>query len=129
MIFFVTSTHLTSASGQSTLTRLEVTKVLEALADPTRRAIFEAVRQKARAVNDIAGDFSVSRPAISQHLRVLEEARLLRSQRNGRQRFYSVDLYGLTLLRNYLEGFWEDVLGAFQAAAEKESASARKRRQ
>jgi len=107
---------------------VEVSQVLEALADPTRRAIVEAVRHRPRAVNDIAGDFSVSRPAISQHLRVLEEARLLRSQRNGRQRFYSVDLYGLTLLRNYLEGFWEDVLGAFQAAAEKESASARKRR-
>jgi len=127
-IFFVTSTHLTSASGQSTLTRLEVAKVLEALADPTRRAIFEAVRQKARAVNDIAGDFSVSRPAISQHLRVLEEARLLRSQRNGRQKFYSVDLYGLTLLRNYLDGCWEDVLGAFQAAAVRDTTRTRRRR-
>jgi len=107
---------------------VEVAQVLEALADPTRRAIVEAVRHKPRAVNDIASDFSVSRPAISQHLRVLEEARLLRSQRSGRQKFYSVDLYGLTLLRNYLEGFWEDVLGAFQAAAERESANARRRR-
>ena len=103
--------------------------MLDALADPTRRAIVEAVRRKPRAVNDIAGDFSVSRPAISQHLRVLEDARLLRSQRSGRQKFYSIDLYGLTLLRNYLEGFWEDVLGAFQAAAEKESNAPRRRRQ
>ena len=103
--------------------------MLDALADPTRRAIVEAVRRKPRAVNDIAGDFSASRPAISQHLRVLEDARLLRSQRSGRQKFYSIDLYGLTLLRNYLEGFWEDVLGAFQAAAEKESNAPRRRRQ
>ena len=107
---------------------MDVAQVLEALADPTRRAIVEAVRHKPRAVNDIASDFSVSRPAISQHLRVLEEARLLRSQRSGRQKFYSVDLYGLTLLRNYLEGFWEDVLSAFQAAAERESANIRRKR-
>ena len=100
---------------------MEVARVFEALADPTRRAIVEAVRRKPRAVNDIASGFAVSRPAISQHLRVLEEARLLRSKRSGRQKFYSVDLYGLSLLRNYLEGFWDDVLGAFQAAAEKES--------
>ena len=107
---------------------MEVAQVLEALADPTRRAIVEAVRHRPRAVNDIASDFSVSRPAISQHLRVLEEARLLRSRRSGRQKFYSVDLYGLTLLRNYLEGFWEDVLSAFQAAAERESANVRRKR-
>ena len=106
---------------------MDVAQVLEALADPTRRAIVEAVRRRPRAVNDIASDFTVSRPAISQHLRVLEESRLLRSERSGRQKFYSVDLYGLTLLRNYLEGFWEDVLGAFQAAAVRESRKLRKR--
>jgi len=102
---------------------MEVGQVLEALADPTRRAIVEAVRYRSRAVNDIASEFPVSRPAISQHLRVLEEARLLRSQRSGRQKFYGVDFYGMALLRNYLEGFWEDVLGAFKAAAERESAN------
>jgi len=102
---------------------MEVGQVLEALADPTRRAIVEAVRYRSRAVNDIASEFAVSRPAISQHLRVLEEARLLRSQRSGRQKFYGVDFYGMALLRNYLEGFWEDVLGAFKAAAEREAAN------
>ena len=99
---------------------------MEALADPTRRAIVEAVRRKPRAVNDIASDFAVSRPAISQHLRVLEQARLLRYQRSGRQKFYSIDLSGLLVLRNYVEGFWEDVLGAFQAAAVRESGKTRK---
>ena len=79
---------------------MEVGQVLEALADPTRRAIVEAVRYRSRAVNDIASEFPVSRPAISQHLRVLEEARLLRSQRSGRQKFYGVDFYGMALLRN-----------------------------
>jgi DNA-binding transcriptional ArsR family regulator len=107
---------------------VEVAQVLEALADPTRRAIVEAVRYRPRAVNDIASEFPVSRPAISQHLRVLEQARLLRSQRSGRQKFYGVDLHGLTLLRNYLEGFWEDVLGAFKAAAETESAKVGRRK-
>jgi DNA-binding transcriptional ArsR family regulator len=94
-----------------------VGSVLSALADPTRRAILESVRGGPRSVNDIAGDFDVSRPAVSQHLRVLEEAALLRSHRSGRQNFYSLDLRGLTLLRSYVEGYWEDVLGAFQAAA------------
>jgi DNA-binding transcriptional ArsR family regulator len=96
---------------------VSVGSVLSALADPTRRAILESVRRGPRSVNDIAGDFEVSRPAVSQHLRVLEEAALLRSHRSGRQNFYSLDLRGLTQLRSYVESYWEDVLGAFQAAA------------
>jgi DNA-binding transcriptional ArsR family regulator len=99
----------------------DVGPVLLALADPTRRAILEAVRSHPRAVADIAGEFDVSRPAVSQHLRILEEAGLLRSHRSGRQNFYGLDLRGLTLLRGYVEGFWGDVLGAFQAAAVRES--------
>lgn len=103
-------------------------QVLAALADPTRRAILESVRGRPRSVVDIAGDFSVSRPAVSQHLRVLQDAGLLRSQRSGRQNFYSVDLRGLTALRSYVESFWDSVLGAFAIAAFKESGrQARKR--
>ena len=106
---------------------LDVGTVLTALADPTRRGILASVRGGPRSVTDIAGDFAVSRPAISQHLRVLEQAQLLRSHRSGRQNFYGLDLRGLTLLRTYVEGFWGDVLGAFQAAAIEESRrSARK---
>lgn len=99
---------------------MQVGTILSALADPTRRKILESVRHKPRSVGDIANDFAVSRPAISQHLRVLETARLLRRQRSGRQHFYGLDLRGLSVLRNYVEGFWDDVLGAFQAAAVEE---------
>lgn len=72
-------------------------------------------------MSDIAADFDVSRPAVSQHLRVLLDARLLRCQRSGRENFYALDLGGLVALRSYVEGFWEGVLGAFQAAAVEES--------
>lgn len=95
--------------------------VLAALADPTRRAILESIRGGPRSVADIASDFDVSRPAVSQHLRVLEDAGLLLRQRSGRQNFYGLDLRGLVALRTYVEGFWDDVLGRFQAAAIAES--------
>lgn len=100
---------------------MDVGPVLAALADPTRRAILEAVRRGPRSVGDIASDFDVSRPAVSQHLRVLSQARLVRTHRSGRHSFYTVDLRGLTLLRTYLDTFWDDVLSAFQAAAIQES--------
>ncbi|WP_437289582.1 ArsR/SmtB family transcription factor [Sorangium sp. So ce406] len=103
-----------------------VGQVLAALADPTRRQILERVRGRPLSVGDIAKTVSVSRPAVSQHLRVLQEAGLLRCHKNGRQNFYGVDLGGLTALRSYIEGFWDDVLGAFQAAAVEEAE--RKRR-
>lgn len=106
---------------------LAVGSVLAALADPTRRAILESVRSGPRSVSDIAGDFAVSRPAVSQHLRVLEDAALLRSHRSGRHNFYSLDLRGLTQLRSYVEGYWEDVLGAFQAAAVREMRRSKER--
>jgi DNA-binding transcriptional ArsR family regulator len=95
----------------------DVGTVLVALADPTRRAILERVRERPRSVTDIASTVSVSRPAVSQHLRVLEQAGLLRSHRSGRQNFYGLELRGLVALRTYVESFWSDVLGAFQAAA------------
>ncbi|WP_438027897.1 ArsR/SmtB family transcription factor [Sorangium sp. So ce233] len=103
-----------------------VGQVLTALADPTRRQILERVRGRPLSVGDIAKTVSVSRPAVSQHLRVLQEAGLLRCHKNGRQNFYGIDLGGLTALRSYIEGFWDDVLGAFQAAAVEEAE--RKRR-
>jgi DNA-binding transcriptional ArsR family regulator len=94
---------------------MDVGTVFTALADPTRRAIFESVRRGPRSVGDIASDFDVSRPAISQHLKVLSEAHLIRSERSGRNNFYTLDTTGLMLLRSYLESFWTDVLSAFQA--------------
>jgi DNA-binding transcriptional ArsR family regulator len=95
--------------------------VLHALADPTRRAIMERVRHQPRSVAEIARTLSVSRPAVSQHLRVLQEAQLLRQHRQGRNNFYAIDMAGLVALRSYVEGFWDDVLGAFQAAAVREA--------
>ena len=99
--------------------------MLSALADPTRKAILESVRRGPRSVGDIAGRFKVSRPAVSQHLRILLEAQLVRPHRSGRQNFYGLDMRGLGVLRVYVESFWDDVLGAFQAAAIKESETRR----
>jgi DNA-binding transcriptional ArsR family regulator len=96
---------------------MDVGAVFTALSDPTRRAIFESVRKGPRSVTDIASDFDVSRPAISQHLRVLAEAQLVRQHKSGRNNFYTLDTTGLATLRAYMEGFWTDVLSAFQMAA------------
>lgn len=87
--------------------------VLGALADPTRLAVFEGLREGARSVGHIAADLPVSRPAVSQHLRVLAEAGLVRSRPAGRQRLYEIDRDGLVLLRAWVEGFWTEVLAAF----------------
>ena len=105
----------------------DVGSVLVALADPTRRAILERVRERPRSVTEIASTVTVTRSAVSQHLRVLQDAGLLGSHRRGRQNFYGLDLRGFVVLRSYIESFWTDVLGAFQAAAVTE-AKARKTR-
>jgi DNA-binding transcriptional ArsR family regulator len=94
-------------------------QALEALADPTRRAIYEHLRESPRSVNDLAGSLPVSQPAVSQHLRVLRDARLVRVRKQGNQRIYSLRPEGLAELRAYIEGLWEDVLGAYQEAATK----------
>jgi DNA-binding transcriptional ArsR family regulator len=89
--------------------------VLAALADPTRRSIFESLRARPMAVGELARRQPVSRPAVSQHLRVLESARLVRVERLGNRRIYSVQRDGLEELRRYLDGFWSDVLFAYGA--------------
>ena len=94
--------------------------VLQALGDPTRRAVLEELRQGPRAVGEIAARLPVSRPAVSQHLRVLKEAGLVTERQNGARHLYRVDPDGLAELRAYLEGFWEEALASFKAAAEKE---------
>ena len=78
-------------------------------------------------LSEIARTLTVTRSAVSQHLRVLQDAGLLQSHWHGRENVYGLDLRGLIALRNYVEGFWTDVLGAFQAAAVTE-AQARKKR-
>jgi DNA-binding transcriptional ArsR family regulator len=89
-----------------------------ALGDPTRRAIFEQLREGPRAVGDIAAELPVSRPAVSQHLRVLKEAGLVTERRDGTRRLYRLDPDGLAALRSYFDGFWDAALAEFKAAAD-----------
>jgi DNA-binding transcriptional ArsR family regulator len=96
------------------------THALQALGDPTRRSVFEQLRQGPRAVGEIAAELPVSRPAVSQHLRVLKEAGLVTERQDGTRRLYRVDHDGLAGLRDYLDGFWDDALASFKAAAEAE---------
>jgi len=91
---------------------------LIALADPTRRAVFDRLRRGPRSVAEIASGLPVSRPAVSQHLRALKEARLVRFERQGTQNLYVVNPAGLAALRAYLDSFWDDVLAQFALAAE-----------
>jgi len=92
---------------------------MAALADPTRRTVFERLREGPRSVGEIASGLPVSRPAVSQHLRVLKHAGLVRERRQGTRNFYSVDGDALAELREYFESFWEDALASFKEAAEK----------
>ncbi|MDX1388570.1 MAG: metalloregulator ArsR/SmtB family transcription factor [Acidobacteriota bacterium] len=94
---------------------------LHALADPTRRAIFERLRRGPMPVGRLAAGLPVSRPAVSQHLRVLREAALVTEQRVGTRRFYSIAREGLDDLRRYLEAFWSDVLEGLKSEAENET--------
>jgi DNA-binding transcriptional ArsR family regulator len=93
---------------------------IQALGDPTRRTVFERLREGPRSVGELARGLPVSRPAVSQHLRVLERAGLVRARRDGTRNFYSVDGDGLAELRAYFEGFWDEALTAFKAAADNE---------
>ena len=94
---------------------------LEALGDPTRRAVFELLRGGPRSVGELADELPVSRPAVSQHLRVLKDAGLVVERRNGTRRFYRVDPGGVEALRAYFEAFWTEALASFKAAAETET--------
>ncbi len=88
--------------------------VLVALADPTRREIVQRLRNQPRTVTELATALPVSQPAVSQHLRVLREAGVVRSTPDGRRRVYALELRGLEPLRAYVESFWGDVLDAYQ---------------
>ena len=91
---------------------------MNALGDPTRRAIFERLRDGPLAVGELAQGLPVTRPAVSQHLRVLKEAGLVSDRREGTRRLYHVDPDGLAELRAYFESFWTQALAAFKQAAE-----------
>jgi DNA-binding transcriptional ArsR family regulator len=91
-----------------------------ALADPTRREIFERLARRPRPVGELADGLPVSRPAVSQHLRVLRDAGLVSDTKYGSRRLYRVDPDGVAGMRAYLDRFWGDALAAFEQAAKKE---------
>jgi DNA-binding transcriptional ArsR family regulator len=103
-------------------------RTLDALGDPTRRLVFKRLRGGARSVTEIAEGLDVSRPAVSQHLKVLKTAGLAVVRTEGRRRLYAVDTRGIEALRNWLDGFWDKALVAFRDAAEREAAKERKPR-
>ena len=93
---------------------------LAVLADPTRRAVFERLRAGPRSVGEIAKGLPVSRPAVSQHLKALKEADLVRDEPRGTARIYRIHAPGLRDLRDWVEGFWDEALENFKAYAEGE---------
>jgi DNA-binding transcriptional ArsR family regulator len=99
----------------------------DALGDPTRRAIFERIVRSPVAVGELAAEMPISRPAVSQHLRVLKDAGLVRDRAEGTRRVYSVSSVGLTKLRSDLDRFWDHALMAFKDAVERPAGKEKKR--
>ena len=103
-------------------------RALQALADPTRRAIFERLRRGPAPVGRIARGLPVTRPAVSQHLRVLEGAGLVCARAVGTRRIYRIEAKGLEELQRYLEGFWGGAAAAFRDEANRGLTPRRRRR-
>ena len=101
----------------------QAARQLEALGDPTRRAIFERLAGGPLAVVEIARHVPVSRPAVSQHLRVLKDVGLVTDRAEGTRRLYAIDRAGLAAVRSYFDRFWDDALDAFRRAAEESHAA------
>ncbi|MEA2167448.1 MAG: hypothetical protein QOF76_748 [Solirubrobacteraceae bacterium] len=99
-----------------------MTDGLTALGDPTRRAIFERLAERPSPVGELAAGLPVTRPAVSQHLKVLKAAGLVTDRADGTRRIYAVDPDGVAAMRAYLDTFWNRSLAAFKAAAEQEPA-------
>ena len=93
---------------------------MDALGDPTRQAIFERLAAGPRAVGELAGELPVSRPAVSQHLKVLKDAGLVVDTAAGTRRLYRLDPDGVGAVRAYFDAFWNQALAAFKAAVEQE---------
>ena len=100
---------------------------LQCLSDPTRRQVFERLRAGPRSVGALARGLPVSRPAVSQHLKVLSAAGLVTHRSEGTRRVYYIDPHGLGELRRWLDQFWDEALAAFQAEVEREAKTERKR--
>jgi DNA-binding transcriptional ArsR family regulator len=95
---------------------------MDALADPTRRRILEKLRQGPCAVSEIAANLPVSRPAVSQHLKLLKESGLVTERREGTRHYFALAPGGLGELRAYVDGLWSDALAAFAAHIARDSA-------
>jgi DNA-binding transcriptional ArsR family regulator len=102
---------------------------LAALGDPTRRAIFECLASGPRAVGQLASELPVSRPAVSQHLRVLKEAGLVTDRPDGTRRIYQIHRQGVLAIHSYLDQMWGQALASFQAAAIRAAAADDKRQE
>lgn len=92
-----------------------------ALGDPTRRAIFERIAERPRSVGELAAKLPISRPAVSQHLKVLRDARLVTDRAIGTRRIYQLDPAGLAALRDQLDRFWSKALANFKELAERQT--------
>lgn len=95
-------------------------RAFAALSDPTRRQVFERLADGPRAVGELAEGLPVSRPAVSQHLKVLKEAGLVTDRAEGTRRVYQIDPHGLGQIRAWFDRFWDDALEAFAAEAERQ---------
>ena len=102
-------------------------KALQCLSDPTRRQVFERLRAGPQSVGVLARGLPVSRPAVSQHLKVLKEAGLVNERPEGARRVYYIDPQGLGELRRWLDRFWSDALESFRDELERASPAARKK--
>ena len=104
-------------------------RALDALGDPTRRRIFDLLRVKPRSVGDVARHVPVSRPAVSQHLRVLKDAGLVSDRAHGAKRVYAIAPGGVAEVRKYFDELWQQALAAFKEAAESQTLPPRRKRQ
>jgi DNA-binding transcriptional ArsR family regulator len=95
-------------------------RAFDALGDPTRRGIFERVAARPESVGELAARFHVSRPAVSQHLKVLKEAGLVTDRKEGTRRIYRLEMKGVGAMRGYLDKMWDRALASFAEAAESE---------
>jgi DNA-binding transcriptional ArsR family regulator len=97
---------------------------LAALGDPTRRQIFERLAERPQAVGELASELPISRPAVSQHLKVLKDAQLVIDTRAGNRRIYELDPSGIVLLRTYLDRLWGRALASYKSEVEKRAREA-----
>lgn len=101
-------------------------RVLDALGDRTRRRIFTRLRRRTCSAGELAEGMKVTRSAVSQHLQILRSAGLVMVRADGTRRLYRVDNRGIAAVRRWLDGFWDETLGAFKEAAERAAAKARR---